>query len=389
MFGVLASVGVLAVLAVLAVAPAAEAAPVPTPSPDPQSVTVSIPDLAYAAIDDVFRVGPIPSLLDVLINDAGPREATTLQLLDDQARPVQQLRLTRVGVLTVSGGYLRLDPAANLGGTATVRYRAASPRGGTSDGTAVIIATRAISVLDDRARTGPGRAVTVPVASNDTLLVTGAYRVCGPRLSATAPTRPDVVVIVPPEPGRPEPRPCPPASTLNTPDGTWTVADDGTVVFSPAAGTRGTARVWYSQDADYPYDVGTARILVVVPGGPRPTPEPGATPSGTTSPGATPSPSDSTPGPGATPGSTPGSGGAGGSGGDSSGAGDGPAAAGGSGAARGPLAFTGSAAGQLALFATGLLAAGTALLLVRRRGRPRAVGFPDGPVTDGPVTRHR
>lgn len=366
-------------LAALAFAPAVHAAPVPTPPPDPQSVTVSIPDLAYAARDDVFRVGPFPSLLDVLGNDSGPRAATSLQLLDDEGRPVPRLRLPRVGVLTISDGYLRLDPAANLGGTAAVRYRAASPQGGSSDGSAVIVATRAISVLDDRAQTRAGQPVTVPVASNDTLLVTGAYRVCGPRLSATEPTRPDVVVVVPPEPGRPAPRPCPPPSPLTTPQGTWTVADDGTVGFSPAADTRGSARVWYSQDADYPYDVGTARVRVVV-SGPRPTPEPGATPGGTTSPGATtspspaPSPSPSPSGepslrPGATSGATPGPGGGGG------------VAAGGP---TGPLAFTGSSAGQLLLTAAGLVGAGALLLLVRRPGRPRAAGL-----TDGPITSHR
>lgn len=363
--------GLLVGPAGLLAGPAAHAAPVPSPSPDPQPVTVSIPELAYGAVDDSFRVGPFPSLLDVLADDEGPRDPATLQLLDDQGQPVQELRLPGVGVLQVSGGYLRLDPARNLGGTATVRYRAASPQGGSDDGTAAIVATRAVSVLDDRASTGAGRAVTVPVASNDTLLVTGAYRVCGPRLSATRPARPDVVVVVRPEPARPDPRPCPPASTLTTPDGTWAVAEDGTVRFSPAAGARGSARVWYSQDADYPYDVGTGRILVVVSPGPRPTPEPGGTPGPTPSPGTTPA-RGAPGGDGAGAGGAGGAGAPGGQGGGAGGAAGG--SAGGSAAgAGGPLALTGSSPLVLALAGSGLLALGAALLAARRRGRPDAV----------------
>ena len=379
---------IVGLLALVATGPAAQAALVPTPPPDPQSVTVSIPDLAYAALDDVFRVGPFVSLLDVLANDAGPRDRTTLQLLDDQGRPVTRLQVPRVGVFTVQDGYLRLEPVRNPDNTVTVRYRAASPQGGTADGRAVVLATRAISAVTDRSRTNPTQSVTVPIGSNDTLLITGAYRVCGPRLSATAPTRPDVVVVVPPEPGRPQPRACPPSETLTTTDGTWRVNADGTVTFTPAAGARGAARIWYSQDIDYPFDIGTAQIVVVV-ASIRPTVEPGTTPSPTTSPTSTPT-STGTPGtatPTTRPGGTtgPGGDGTGDAPGTAAGGGTGGGGAGGSasgGGPGGPLAFTGAELGQVLGLAGALLASGVlVLLVVRRRSAEGGPRFDDGTIT--------
>ena len=332
------------------------------------SVTVTVPQIPYTAAADEFLVGPEVSLLDVLVNDSGPRDPGSLILMDDRGRAVETLQLPQVGRVDVEGGRLRLTGVTNPRDEARFRYRASDPFGVVSDAGVLVRAGRGIAAVDDEVIAVPGSPVQVDVGANDLLLQTTAVRSCLPRLSLTPPLRREVVTVVPPLPARSAPRGCPTAEPLVTREGTWTVDGRGMVAFSPVGRRPGSVSVFYEQDTQDPGDSAYARVRVRYDGSTQPgatsTPTDGADP-GPVAP--SPSPGGTTTGPAPPP--TGGGTGADGDSGDGRGDGSGGGVRGAEAGDRGPLARTGIDAWEMLVVGTGLLAAGAVLGIGVRQTR--------------------
>ena len=332
------------------------------------SITVTVPQIPYTAAADEFLVGPQVSLLDVLVNDSGPREPSSLRLLDGRGRAVEAIQLPQVGRLDVVEGRVRLTGVTNPRGEARFRYRASDPFGVVSDAGVLVRAGRGIAAVDDEVIAVPGSPVQVDVGANDLLLQTTAVLSCLPRLTLTPPPRRDVVTIVPPLPARSAPRGCPTAEPLVTREGTWTVDGRGMVAFSPVGRRPGSVSVFYEQDTQDPGDSAYARVRVRYDG----STQPGATPTPTG--GADPGPVAPSPSPGGTttgPAPSPTGGGTGADGDSRGGRGEGPGGGvrGADAGGRGPLARTGIDAWGMLVVGTGLLAAGAVLGVGVRRTR--------------------
>jgi hypothetical protein len=228
-------------------------------------VTVTVPTISYSPRDDRFRVGPYRSRLHVLFNDTGLAAPKRLQLLDSRGIPTPTITVARLARLHVVAGYVVLDPLPGARGHVSFTYRAASPNGPPTNGHAEVeLFRRIIVAANDKAATRPHTPTTVDVAANDRLVVAGAVTACAPQLFAHAPRRPNPLPLVLPEPAR-QPIDCiSRARTLTSAHGTWRLDALGGVVFSPAAGFTGTARVFYRQASDYPFDLGVATVSVTV-----------------------------------------------------------------------------------------------------------------------------
>jgi hypothetical protein len=230
-------------------------------------VTVTVPVISYAPRDDLFRVGPFRSRLDVLSNDSGLPAPERLQLLDRRGIPTTTVTVPRLARLRVVAGYVVLDPMPRARGHLSFTYRAASPNGPAANGHAVVaLFPRVIVARNDQATTRQHTQVVVDVAANDRLVVSGAVIACGPHLFAHPPRRPDPLLLVLPEPDR---RPVDCAGRhrtqrLTTAQGAWRIDAQGRVAFHPAAGFTGTARAYYRQASAHPFDLGLASVSVSV-----------------------------------------------------------------------------------------------------------------------------
>jgi hypothetical protein len=234
---------------------------------DSGGVTVTVPSISYAPHNDVFRVGPYRSRLNVLFNDSGVADPTRLQLLDAHGSATANLTVPRLGHLRVVAGYVVLDPVRGAKGRLSFTYRAASPNGPAAIGHAVVqLFPRVIVAEKDQRTARPGALVTVNVAANDQLIVTGAVTACGPQLFAHPPPRPDPLPVVLPEPDsrRVDCSGHQPRQQLNTAHGHWLVDAHGRVVFRPTHGFHGAARIYYRQASAHPFDLGLASVTVVV-----------------------------------------------------------------------------------------------------------------------------
>jgi hypothetical protein len=260
-------VALTVVLTGLLVATASQASVTGAGADEGDGVTVTVPTISYVPRDDLFRVGPYRSRLDVLFNDIGLAAPTRLQLLDAHGIATTTLTVPRLARLRIVTGYVVLDPVRGARGHLSFTYRAGSPNGPPATGHAVVdLFPRVIVAKDDRRGTKPGIAVAVNVAANDRLVVPGASTACTPQLFAHPPRRPDPLPLVLPEPdgrrvdcsGRRF------RQRLSNADGHWFVDAHSRVVFRPARGFHGAARVYYRQASGHPFDLGLASVTVTV-----------------------------------------------------------------------------------------------------------------------------
>lgn len=228
------------------------------------NVTVTVPQVDYEARDDRFRVGPYRSRLHVLFNDVGAPRSDSLGLVDRQGRVVPVLAIPRMGRLRVANGYVVFDPVPGARGAASFSYQASSPNGGMRSARAEVdVFPRVIVTRDDVATTAPRTPLSLAIAANDRIVVPGAALACPPELFARRPPPADPLPVVLPEPERP-PATCEPPGRLARPEGEWLVEISGEVTFRPAADFTGTARAYYRQASEHPFDLGVARMTVNV-----------------------------------------------------------------------------------------------------------------------------
>ncbi|MFS0728560.1 tandem-95 repeat protein [Curtobacterium sp. 1P10AnD] len=198
------------------------------------TITVTVVAAVPTATADTARTPQdTPVTVSVLGNDRDGNDRTpivrgSVRLLDADGRPVTTLAVPGKGTFTVdtTTGEVTFAPAKGWTGTLEAPYQLADADGGTASSTVTVTVGAAPRAVDD-VRTGtPGKPITVSVTGND-----GA---------GSSPVDPTSVRLVDPETGAL-------VTSVTVPGkGTFTVANDGAITFTPVEGFHGRAEVSYS-----------------------------------------------------------------------------------------------------------------------------------------------
>lgn len=198
------------------------------------TITVTVVAAVPTATADTARTPQdTPVTVSVLGNDRAGNDRTpivrgSVRLLDADGRPVTTLAVPGKGTFTVdtTTGEVTFAPAKGWTGTLEAPYQLADADGGTASSTVTVTVGAAPRAVDD-VRTGtPGKPITVSVTGND-----GA---------GSSPVDPTSVRLVDPETGAL-------VTSVTVPGkGTFTVANDGAITFTPVEGFHGRAEVSYS-----------------------------------------------------------------------------------------------------------------------------------------------
>ncbi|GAA1943010.1 beta strand repeat-containing protein [Nocardioides hwasunensis] len=227
------------------------------------AITVT-PVVPTAADDRATTPHHTAVLIDVLGNDtagsaAAPIDPATLRLVDPATgQPVTRVVVPGEGVWTVVDGQVRFEPEKGFSGTATPLGYVVSDANGTQvTATVTVVVGPAGSASPDKDATTPGNPVTVNVLGNDQAapgeeMVPGS--VCLLPETASGKTR---------SRGAQE---CVKSYTLDG-VGTWVVNADGTITFTPVKGYTGTAEIGYTV-TDTGDNVYESTISVTVKGDP-------------------------------------------------------------------------------------------------------------------------
>ncbi len=233
------------------------------------SVTVSDPPAPTADPDTATTAQGVAVSLQPLTNDssdpAAPLDPTSVALLDG-ATPVASLSVPGEGTYTVNPttGVVTYTPLPTFHGSATpVNYQVADEAGQLASSTISVEVTAVTPTASpDSATTPYAHAVNVPLLTNDAEGASTAPLVAGSvQLQDTTDSSWQTSVALPGV-------------------GTFTVAADGSVDFTPAAGYSGTT-------TDLPYRVADANgtyaestVRVTVGAAPQANPDSGTTPQG-------------------------------------------------------------------------------------------------------------
>lgn len=225
-------------------------------------ITVTVTPVAPTARPDrATTAARTPVTIDPLADDAAgdpatPLDPTSVRLLDRAGAPVMVMTIPGKGTMSVdpATGRITFTPLPGFSGTVSAPYSVADVDGSATRSTVTVVVGTPPTAVDDHRTTAPGKAVTVPVAGNDS---SGSTALDASSVRLVDPETGELVTSV---------------TVVGT--GTFRVGADGAVTFTPEATFAGTATVTYSV-ADTDGSRSVAELSVDVPATPGVIADPG------------------------------------------------------------------------------------------------------------------